>query len=383
MKKLAIVTTHPIQYYAPVFKLLAERKVIQIKVFYTWGAQAQQKFDPGFGKTVNWDVPLLDGYDFEWLENTAKDPGSHHFNGIVNPDIIDRIKQYHPDAVLVFGWAYKSHLKVLRYFKGKIPVLFRGDSVLLSNNSMLKRVMRYALLRWIYQFVDHAFYVGSNNKNYFLRYGLTESQLSFAPHAIDNKRFETARYEEVQALKNRLGIAETDVVILFAGKLEAVKSPLLLVQAFVSLKTKGLHLLIAGDGPLEKQLKAIANNAENIHFLGFQNQTAMPVIYQACDVFCLPSVSETWGLAVNEAMACGKAILVSDKVGCAADLVQRNINGAIFTSGNGEELQNALEKLTGSKELLNKYGKQSKKIIESYNFENIALVIENKLNASK
>ncbi|PJJ79462.1 glycosyltransferase family 4 protein [Mucilaginibacter auburnensis] len=381
MKKLAIITTHPIQYYAPVFKLLAERKSIQIKVFYSWGTEAQQKFDPGFGKTISWDVPLLDGYDYEWLENTAKNAGSHHFNGIINPGIIDRIKQYQPDAILVFGWAYKAHLKVLRYFKGKIPVWFRGDSVLLANNNTVKRIMRYTLLKWVYQFVDHAFYVGTNNKNYFLRYGLKENQLSFAPHAIDNNRFETSRYDEVQALKNKLGIAETDVVLLFAGKLEEVKAPLLLVQTFVNLKNPGAHLLIAGEGPLKQQAKAIANNNKNIHFLGFQNQTAMPVIYQACDLFCLPSVSETWGLAVNEAMACRKAVLVSDKVGCAVDLVHQNVNGAIFASGNGEELQVALKKLTSSKELLDKYGEQSKQIIKTYNFDSIALAIENKLNA--
>jgi len=123
LKKLAIITTHPIQYYAPVFKLLHQREKISIKVFYTWGESALKKFDPGFGKVVDWDVPLLDGYEYEWADNTANDPGSHHFKGIINPGLVQQIEAWQPDAVLVFGWAYYSHLKIkYRFILGAIPL---------------------------------------------------------------------------------------------------------------------------------------------------------------------------------------------------------------------------------------------------------------------
>src|ERR1700722_3761487 len=100
MKKLAIVTTHPIQYYAPWFKLLAKSKIVLPKVFYTWG-QSQQgtNYDPGFGKKVEWDIPLLEGYDHSFVENIAAKPGSHHFNGIVNPGLINEINKWQPDAI--------------------------------------------------------------------------------------------------------------------------------------------------------------------------------------------------------------------------------------------------------------------------------------------
>src|SRR5476651_75479 len=110
MKKLAIITTHPIQYYAPVFKLLQQRGNIDIKVFYTWGDAAPDKHDPGFNQAITWDIPLLDGYNYTWVKNTATDPGSHHFNGMVNPGLIDEIKNYDANALLVIGWAYYSHL---------------------------------------------------------------------------------------------------------------------------------------------------------------------------------------------------------------------------------------------------------------------------------
>jgi hypothetical protein len=102
--RLAIITTHPIQYYAPVFKLLNEAQQINIIVFYTWGQKATEKFDPGFGKNIDWDIPLLQGYDYEWVKNTSTDPGSHHFKGIINPELIARVNTWQPDALLVFGW---------------------------------------------------------------------------------------------------------------------------------------------------------------------------------------------------------------------------------------------------------------------------------------
>src|SRR4051794_19160054 len=118
-KRLAIITTHPIQYYAPIFKLLQQRKNIEITVFYTWGESAANKYDPDFNKIVEWDIPLLEGYPYQWVKNTSADAGSHHFKGIVNPDLIEKVSKWQPDAVLIFGWAYHSHLKALRYFKGK------------------------------------------------------------------------------------------------------------------------------------------------------------------------------------------------------------------------------------------------------------------------
>src|SRR5665213_974016 len=116
MKKLAIITTHPIQYYAPVFRLLHQRQKVDIKVFYTWGEDVSAgKYDPGFNKKIVWDVPLLEGYPYEWVKNSAKDPGTHHFMGIVNPDLIGQITAWQPDKVLVYGWGFYSHLKAVSY----------------------------------------------------------------------------------------------------------------------------------------------------------------------------------------------------------------------------------------------------------------------------
>jgi glycosyltransferase involved in cell wall biosynthesis len=382
LKRLAIITTHPIQYYAPVFRLLHQRQKIQVMVFYTWGPASLKRYDPGFGENIEWDIPLLNGYDYQWVKNTSDQPGSHHYNGIVNPDLVPQVAAWDPDAVLVFGWAYNSHLKALRHFKKKALVYFRGDSTLLDEQKGLKSILKMVFLKWVYGHIDHAFYVGQNNKAYFKKYGLKNEQLTFAPHAIDNSRFAADKGDEVTDLKNRLGIRMNDLVVLFAGKLEKKKAPSLLLNAFIELNRPDLHLIFVGEGPLKTELKNSSAPYANIHFLGFQNQTKMPVIYQLCDVFCLPSIgpAETWGLAVNEAMACGKAIIVSDKTGCAVDLVKDNFNGLIFKSGNHDALLTAINELTLSKSTLMKYGANSALLIADWNFKNIAETVENRLN---
>jgi glycosyltransferase involved in cell wall biosynthesis len=383
MKKLAIITTHPIQYYAPVFKLLHEREKVSIMVFYTTGNEAESKFDHGFGKSVSWDIPLLDGYGYEWVQNISDNPGSHHYKGIVNPGLIQQVQKWEPDAILFFGWAYQSHLKAIRYFKGKIPVLFRGDSTLLNEPKGIRKLLKFIYLKWLYTHVDHAFYVGANNKAYFKKYGLKENQLSFAPHAIDNSRFESDLAKEAHELRSSLNINDDAILVLYAGKFEQVKNVELLLSAFIHLDKDNVHLLLVGNGvkePLLKKMAADSHSARNIHFSDFKNQSYMPVLYQAADLFCLPSLSESWGLGVNEAMACGKAVLVSDRVGCAADLVKEGYNGAIFKSENLDSLLHSLEKLTQSKKILQQYGLNSKAVINNWSFLKIAEAIENKLN---
>ncbi len=369
--RLAVITTHPIQYYAPVFKLLAQK--IDLMVLYTWGYSSVSKHDPGFGQVIKWDIDLLEGYPYQWVKNTAADRGSHHFYGIVNPDLIAQINSWEPDSILIYGWAYKGHLAAIRHFNNKVPLLFRGDSTLLDERPGIKNLLRSVFLKWVYRHISFALYTGTNNKRYFEKYGVLSRQLLFAPHAVDNKRFGISHAEEQSVLRQELGIGPDDLIVLFAGKLEEKKAPGSLLTAFIKLASPGCHLVIVGDGVLRLPLQQQAAGYPNIHFMDFQNQTTMPAIYQLCDIFCLPSTGpgESWGLAVNEAMAAGRAVLVSDKVGCAVDLVKSGVNGYVYTAGSVSDLSEKLSVLIGKKkEGLALMGAQSKKIVQEWSFEN-------------
>ena len=381
MKRLAIITTHPIQYNAPFFKLLAAEENMDVKVFYTWGSSVlDNKFDPGFGKQVKWDIPLLEGYKYEFLENISDNPGSHHRGGIDNPAIISRIEDYSPSALLIFGWNFKSHLKCLRYFKGKLPVFFRGDSTLLNEKPGLKTIARRILLKWVYRHVDYVLYVGENNKQYFLKHGLQQAQLMHAPHAVDAVRFMepdneyTARAKE---WKERLGIQSNEITMLFAGKLESVKNPLFLLTLAELLKKLPVKIIIVGNGPLEKELKQKAEYLNNVIFLDFQNQTLMPVVYRLGDIFVMCSVSETWGLAANEAMACGLAVMLSYKTGGAIDLVSEEINGIIFNNNEIEKCIDFIKDLLKNKQKLLNMKHASKILIQQFSYKHTVQAIKN------
>lgn len=375
-KRLAIITTHPIQYNAPQFALLAKSGHLEIKVFYTWSQSQEKLFDKDFGKTIEWDIPLLEGYDYEFVNNVSRNPGLSGFRGIVCPDLIKKIETWGAKAVIVYGWNYHAHYHAMRHFKGRIPVWFRGDSTLLDETGGVKQMVRRAILRFIYRKTDFAFYVGQNNRNYYLKHGLRENQLFFAPHAIDNQRFSDpagGMRREGRQWRGELGIGENETVVLFAGKFEPKKNPVLLMEAAIALNKPGVQYIFTGNGILEDQLRSMASGNPNVHFLPFQNQSRIPLVYHMSDILALPSQGpgETWGLVVNEAMACGKAILVSDKAGCSIDLVKPGVNGYIMRSGDLKQCMEFIDKLTTSRESAITMGEESARMIAPWSFAEI------------
>ena len=383
LKRLAIITTHPIQYNAPLFSMLEARGKIKIKVFYTWGEEVlQNKYDPGFDKTIEWDIPLLEGYEYVFLDNVAASPGSHHYKGIYNPTLIKEIKEWGANALLVYGWNFKSHWEAIRFFHKKIPVLFRGDSTLLDEKIGVKQLIRRIFLKYVYSYIDKALYAGIANKAYFKAMGLVEKQLVFMPHAIDNSRFSINKKYESEAvlLKNTLGIAKGALVFLFAGKLDHNKNVALLIRAFIGINTKDHYLLIVGDGVKEKELKDLSKQHHNIIFLNFQNQQQMPAIYAAADIFVMPSKSETWGLSINEAMAAGKPIVASNTIGATFDLVKNNKNGFVFKSDDLNDLTKTLNHFIDDLNAVSLMGKVSLEIIEDYSYAKDCDVIEDIIN---
>lgn len=378
--RLAIVTTHPIQYNAPLFQLLSLRDNIDILIFYTWGEAGGKIYDPDFGHSREWDVPLLDGYRYRFVENRAKAPGSHHFWGIVNPSLIAEITAWRPDALLVYGWSFHSHLSCLRHFKNKIPVFFRGDSTLLDEDGSLKTAVRRAFLRWVYRHVDVAFYAGLSNKAYFEKHGLRPSQLVRVPHAVDNRRFETiqpAQEAEVRDWRQSLGFAETDFVVLFAGKLEKKKDPGFLLALAERVVDSRIRFLLVGNGKLEKALKRV-DTGGRVLFLDFQNQSKMPLVYRMGNVFILPSrgPGETWGLSANEAMHCGLPVILSGKVGGAVDLVKQGENGLVFQPGDVEGVASYLQKLSLDPEFYRKSCEKSRELVRNFSLERLPGLIE-------
>ena len=383
--RLAIITTHPIQYYAPWFRWIAADSGIGLRVFYLWNFGVTEKTDPDFGQRIAWDIPLLDGYDWEFVPNTSDAPGSNRFFGIRNPQLRKRIAAFGPDAALLIGYRYASMMRLIltpRRARG-YPLLFRGDSHRLSDvrnstgearNLPLKERIRRRAIETIYKKFAAFLYVGQANREYFRLHGVAEEKLFFAPHAVDNERFmRDAEGLRLGGLRWReeVGVPRNHLLVMFAGKLEPKKRPLDLLEAVRRLARSDVSLVFVGAGALEQELHAQAARAPNVFFAPFQNQTEMPRTYAACDLFVLPSFGpeESWGLAINEALCLGRPVIVSSHVGCGPDLVKPHVNGLIFPAGDVAALAAALGDALADPARLAVWGEKGREIISQYSYK--------------
>ncbi|PZU98032.1 MAG: glycosyl transferase [Pseudanabaena sp.] len=389
--KLAIVASHPIQYYAPLFRLMAQDDCLSIKVFYLWDFGVTDQVDQGFKQSLKWDIPLLDGYDFEFVPNVSKNRGTHHLFGLQNPSLFKQVMAFEPDAILLtVSYNYASIYRLLWQMRGvNIPIIFRGDSHRIFTDSSFKPKIKRWIISAIFKSFDACLYVGKANYEYFQYHGIKSKQLFFAPHAIDNARFMATEETDYQAKEwmQELGIPLGHQVILFAGKFEDKKRPLDLIRAFIDANLESVVLLMVGAGKLEAELRQYVreNNifSDRIFFAPFQNQSLMPRTYAAGDLFVLPSYGngETWGLAVNEAMGMGCPVIVSSHVGCGADLVKPFENGLIFEAGNVADLTASFHEAMGDRDRLTRWGAASKKIVANYSYENVIVGLKQALAA--
>ncbi|MDQ3206478.1 MAG: glycosyltransferase family 4 protein [Pseudomonadota bacterium] len=352
--RLAVVLSHPTQYYSPWFRHIATRRGIELMVFYLWDFGVEDRYDPQFAQSLRWDIPLLDGYRSVFVPNRSDAPGTHHFGGLDNPGLVEALVEYRPDAILLFGYAYRSHIRVLLSPRlSRVPILLRGDSHDLARPPGWKRALARSARRLLFRRVAACLAVGHNNAQYFRNSGVPASRIHFVPHCVDNDRFQAAIPEATRnaaAWRTSLGIPGAACLVVFAGKFEPKKCPLDLLDAFIGLReagqAPGAALLFVGSGALEGAMRERAGDliGRSVFFAGFQNQTRMPMVYASADVFVLPSFGsgETWGLAVNEAMNMARPSIVSSHVGCAADLVRPGETGWVFAAGDVAALRAVL-----------------------------------------
>lgn len=389
MVRLAVVVSHPIQYYAPWFRELSQQESLYLKVFYLWTFGVSSQLDRGFGQSLRWDVPLLEGYSYVFIPNKSRDAGTHHFSGLDNPTLVPEILNWRPDAVLVFGYTFRSHLSLLlNPSLWRVPFILRGDSHHLASSSGLKVFTGRLLRRILFRRFAAGLPVGQVNFSWMERSGIPRHRLFLTPHAVDNARFQaTAPEAQVAAsqLRENLGIPRHAPVVLFAGKFEVKKRPLDLLDAFANLRHSTAVLFFVGAGPLESELKHRASclRSGRVIFQGFQNQSAMPITYALADLVVLPSFGpgETWGLCINEAMNLAKPVIVSSHVGCGVDLVIPSQTGWMFPAGDSEALRAALADALSDPERLKRMGVAARAHINRYSYTQATAGLRRALHA--
>jgi glycosyltransferase involved in cell wall biosynthesis len=343
--RLAALTSHPIQYQAPLFRALARRPEVDLTVLFCSDFGVQPSADPGFGKVIRYDVPLTEGYAHRFLKNVSPRPGPARFEGEVNLEIAPLLLRERFDALWVHGYAHAtSWLAFAAARATSTPLLLRGESTLLYERTFVLRAAKRAVLTPLVRGAAACLYVGEENRRFYLHYGAREDRLFFAPYSVENGFFRAradAAAEAAQAIRARLGATPQRPLALFAGKLVARKRPRDFIDAAARIGERMVFALV-GEGEERAELESRAPG--HVHFIGFANQSEMPAWYAAADVLVLPSEYETWGLVVNEAMACGTPAVVSHLCGCARDLVREGESGLVFPCGDAAALAAALER---------------------------------------
>jgi glycosyltransferase involved in cell wall biosynthesis len=343
--RLAILSTHPIQYHAGWFRGLAAHPNLQVHVYYCHRATAKEQASAGFGVAFDWDVPLLTGYPHSFLKNVAESPGHGKFAGFDTPEIKTIIRRGQYDAVLINGWHYKSAWQALfTCWQSKVKVMVRGDSHLHAPRSLLVRLAKsLAYPRFIPRF-DACLAVGQWSREYFLYYGAAPERIFLVPHSvdIDDMGGDADRLRSIRSeLRQGWALDPNVTTFVFVGKFTETKRPLDFVRAVseAAKQKPAVQGLMVGDGPLRSVCEDFAHTHHvPITFTGFLNQSRIVSAYAAADALVLPSSGETWGLVVNEAMACGRPCFVSDRVGCGPDLIEVGRTGAIFPLGDVDAL---------------------------------------------
>ncbi len=374
-KKFIVIVSHPIQYHAVLWRSMAKMDEIDFEVWFCSNHGQRRSLDKDFGVEFKWDVPLTDGYEHRFFKNIGFGSG---FFKYININLIGSLLFKNIDYVYFHGvnnfTAYTSYwLAKLKAAKTIIRVIAH----LLDGNSYngFKAKLKNFIYGSVFRKSSVCLYIGKHNRSFFKHFGVQDEKLIHAPHIVDNAFFQKSRlnYEDKKVFKQKIGIHEEDLVLLFCGKLIPKKQPKLLLESYLNSNiNKRVILLFVGDGILRNDLETLSNekskndNIKTIKFLGFQNQTQLPSIYSISDVMVLPSFhQETWGLVVNEALNFNNAIIMSDNVGCGPELVEGK-TGFIFNRNSFNELQDAIEKLINDEKLLKEYQSNSQKVINKW-----------------
>ena len=378
--RLAYLLTHPVQYQAPLLRLIAAEPGIDLTVFFCSDFSLEKFYDREFAKEIEWDVPLVAGYCYEVLPAIGGGKQITFWRPF-NYGLSRRLREGSFDVLWVHGYArWFSWVGILVAKAQGIKVLIRDDATLISlSRVLIIRAFKRVFFSILKIFCDGFLAVGSLNRDYYGYYGIKDDKIFLVPWAVDNAFFQAKAQEAsapLEELRNSLGLEKGRPIILFAGKLSERKRAGDLLEAYIQLspdrKTEPLpYLLFIGEGDQRQALENRAGDTgwDSIKFLGFKNQTELPAYFKLCQVFVLPSVHEPWGLVVNEVMNAGRAVIVSDQVGCGPDLVRHGENGFIFQAGNTTSLAEAIQKALENQEKCRLMGQQSLKIIDKWGFE--------------
>ena len=290
-----------------------------------------------------------------------------------------RLSKLEPEVVLVPGYYTLPAVAAALWAK-----LHRSVSVLMTESTAYdhlrvgwKEWAKGLLLRSLF---DWAVAGGKEHLNYLEQLGFPPDHTARFYDVVDNPMFA----EGTDALRGQSASVfglPTEPYFVYVGRFAEEKNVSRLLESWVAYRREGgtWPLVLVGDGPLASSLRDAATASgfgPNIHFPGLKSSRALLPFYAFAGCFVLPSTREPWGLVVNEAMAAGLPVLVSDRCGCAADLVQPDRNGFVFDPADGAALTARMYQVSSlSAAELRAMGAESRRLMNDYSPRNFGLEI--------
>ena len=393
--RVLVVSSHPIQYAAPVFREMAAHPKMEVLVAYCSMQGVARTMDPDFGVEVVWDVPLLDGYPWIHVQNRSLRPGLGRFFGLVNPGLWKMIRKGAFDAiVLLTGYVYASFWIALAAAKSrKVPVLFGTDAHEITSRD--GKAWKTSIKKWLwphlFNLADVVLVASTGGVNLMRSLGIPKERVVLTSNVVDNNWWldHSARVNRA-VVRAAWGVPQDAPVVLFCGKLQPWKRPQDLLHAFARAGVERSYLIFAGDGPLRPILEAEAVSlgvSDRVRFLGFINQLRLPDAYSSSSILVLPSQYEAFGLVVNEAMLCGCPAIVSDHVGAKFDLVRQGETGFVFPVGDIAALAAILREMLPARKRLIQMSNAARERMRPWsppkNVEGIVEAVERALRCRK
>ncbi len=366
--RLVIVVSHPIQHFAPLYRETAAQGQVDLHVLFCcdWGVRAY--LDPAFGREVEWDVPLLNGYEHEFLRIRRR-PRTISFLEVDNPGVGDRLEALQPDVVLVHGYGCRTMWRAAEWAaRGGALALLSSDSHAGKEVHPLKAFVKKAIVGRFYDRLDGALAAGDSNRDYHRRFGLPPERIFESRLPADGARFAEAasrRQELRRRVRERLSIPDDSFVALFCGNLTPWKRPRDFAEAVVRARSAGASVvgLVVGDGPERRSFEVLAASpvSDCLRTTGFVKQAAIVDFYAAADALVLTSERDAHPLVVTEALFFSLPVVVSDAVGCVGptDTARPGENALVYRCGDVMALSEILRSLSRDAALVSRLGTAS------------------------
>ena len=327
MIKVAVITMKLSHFEVPMFRLVAQMEGIELKVFHN-DLRGNTFEDADYGTTINWGERMREGF-----ANTG-----YETREALSQAVID----WKPDVALQYGYFWKGALGLLwRLRRAGIPVVHRGLLTPYHNtrqNWLVTRVWRRMQPFLLRSFQAHH-YGGTYSETVLERAGIAAERRYFVPYSVDTTYFlqqsdDPAQIDAARAIRQELGWADNDTVLLFMCQHSWFKAPDVMMRVLLLSQERhpGIKLIMAGSGLMTDECRAFAERhlrPGSFYFPGYVSSKSTVPIYLASDLVFFPSRYDTWSRGVNEAMLARRACIVSKIVPAAGGLVEHGKNGYV------------------------------------------------------